>query len=179
MTDQPYTAAGWQPPDRLETPAGLFAGERGRRPAPECLASMSVVHADCDGCTCSCHREATARDVDGEPADATAAYNAEALTARWTAVYSPHVDSWALSINGREPGDGGRMAADLVMTRELAEHIADVHNQWLARRNMGVPVATGFIPVGPEPGPALPWAFALTSLLVMIAVGGLVFLAVT
>ncbi len=82
-----------------------------------------------------------------EQTDATAAYNAEALTARWSAVVNDEVGGWAVSINGRTPADGGRMAADLVMTRELAEHIADVHNAWLARQNMGVPVATGFISI--------------------------------
>ncbi|WP_341719965.1 hypothetical protein QQG74_09765 [Micromonospora sp. FIMYZ51] len=61
-------------------------------------------------------------------------YTAEALSARWTAVYSPLLDSWAVSINGREPGDGGRMAAVLVMSRELAEHIAALHNAHLDGR---------------------------------------------
>ncbi len=76
---------------------------------------------------------------------ATASYNAEALTARWSAVVNDEVGGWAVSTNGLGPLDGGRMAAELVMTRELAEHTADVHNQWLARQHMGVPVATGFI----------------------------------
>ncbi len=76
---------------------------------------------------------------------ATAAFNAEALTARWTAVVNDEIGGWAVSINGRTPAAGGRMAADMVMTRELADHIADVHNQWLNRHNTGVPVATGFI----------------------------------
>ncbi|MFG2046158.1 hypothetical protein ACGFIW_01840 [Micromonospora sp. NPDC048935] len=76
---------------------------------------------------------------------ATAAFNAEALNARWAAVVNDEIGGWAVSINGAGPLNGGRMAVDLVMTREIAEHIAAVHNQWLARQNMGVPVATGFI----------------------------------
>ncbi|MEV1315348.1 hypothetical protein AB0J14_04605 [Micromonospora arborensis] len=59
---------------------------------------------------------------------ATAAFNAEALNAHWSAVVNDEIGGWAVSINGLGPLDGGRMAADLVMSRELAEHIAEVHN---------------------------------------------------
>ncbi|MEV1013755.1 MULTISPECIES: hypothetical protein [unclassified Micromonospora] len=81
----------------------------------------------------------------GQPSTVEVAYNTEALTARWSAVVNDEIGGWAVTTNGLGPLDGGRMAADLVMTRELAEHIADVHNQWVARQNMGVPVVTGFI----------------------------------
>lgn len=102
---------------------------------------------------------------------ATAAFNAEALNARWTAVVNDEIGGWAVTTNGVGPLDGGRMAADLVMTRELAEHIADVHNQWVARQNRGVPVATGFITTVDVSTP-FPWEwlglFALVAVLVLI-----------
>lgn len=113
----------------------------------------------------------------GQPyTDAGAGFGAEALNARWSAVPNDEIGGWAVSINGAGPLDGGRMAADLVMTRELAEHIADVHNQWLARQNMGVPVATGFIATvddSPSPKP-VPWEWLgllmLAAVLVLIVV---------
>jgi len=43
-------------------------------------------------------------------------------------VPNDEIGGWAVSTDGRAPLDGGRMAADLVITREVAEHIADVHN---------------------------------------------------
>ncbi|MEV5211359.1 hypothetical protein AB0K35_28185 [Micromonospora sp. NPDC053740] len=87
--------------------------------------------------------------------DATTAYNAEALTARWSAVSNDEIGGWAVTTNGLGPLDGGRMAADLVMTREIAEHIAYVHNQWLARQSMGVPVDTGWVTTEAVPGPLM------------------------
>jgi hypothetical protein len=79
-------------------------------------------------------------------ADRTTEFNAQALTARWTAVVNDEIGGWAVTANGLGPCDGGRMAADLVVTREIAEHIADVHNGWLARQNMGVPVDRAALP---------------------------------
>ncbi|MET8278253.1 hypothetical protein [Micromonospora sp. NPDC005174] len=77
--------------------------------------------------------------------DATSDYNTTALTARWAAVVNDEIGGWAVTTNSLGSCDGGRMAADLVMTREVAEHIADVHNHWLARQNMGVPFDEGIM----------------------------------
>ncbi|QKW15355.1 hypothetical protein [Verrucosispora sp. NA02020] len=64
-------------------------------------------------------------------------YNERALSARWTAVVNDEIGGWAVSIDGRTPADGGVMAAD-GLTREVAEHIANLHNQWLAIRTATV-----------------------------------------
>ncbi|MFJ8690309.1 hypothetical protein [Micromonospora wenchangensis] len=55
------------------------------------------------------------------------------LSAPWTAVPNDEIGGWAVTTDGRTPAAGGVMAADMMWSREIAEHIADVHNLWLAR----------------------------------------------
>lgn len=63
--------------------------------------------------------------------DTATDWTAQALAARWTAVPNDEIGGWAVTTDGRTPLAGGRMAADMVMTRELAEHIAALHNATL------------------------------------------------
>lgn len=55
-------------------------------------------------------------------------FNERVLSARWTAVVNDEIGGWAVSTDGRTPAAGGRMAADMVHTREIGEHIAALHN---------------------------------------------------
>lgn len=60
-------------------------------------------------------------------------YNRCVLSARWTAVPNDMIGGWCVTSNGLTPAHGGVMAADMV-TREIAEHIADLHNAALDGR---------------------------------------------
>ncbi|MEV5819272.1 hypothetical protein AB0L22_08865 [Micromonospora haikouensis] len=68
--------------------------------------------------------------LDRTPATDTAAV----LAATWTAVPNDEIGGWAVTTDGRTPAAGGVMAADMMWSREIAEHIAAVHNAWLATR---------------------------------------------
>ncbi|MEV0214273.1 hypothetical protein [Micromonospora sp. NPDC050695] len=164
MADTPCFFCGQGEPDHVNGQCATY-----RPNSPELAASLTAMLAES---VANADRAEAPDSIDGLRARAAeAAYNAEAVNARWTAVLNDDIGGWAVSINGLGPLDGGRMAADLVMTRELAEHIADVHNQWLARQNMGVPVATGFITT-PRPQKPVPWEwlglFTLVAVLVLI-----------
>ncbi|MFI2663248.1 hypothetical protein [Micromonospora carbonacea] len=54
------------------------------------------------------------------------------LTATWTAVSNDEIGGWAVTTDGRSPASGGVMAADMMWSREIAEHIADLHRRFLA-----------------------------------------------
>ncbi|MEU7978227.1 hypothetical protein AB0B63_06815 [Micromonospora sp. NPDC049081] len=55
------------------------------------------------------------------------------LAAPWTAVVNDEIGGWSVTHNGLGPLNGGPMPADMVWSREIAEHIAAAHNWWLAR----------------------------------------------
>ncbi|MFG1846744.1 hypothetical protein [Micromonospora carbonacea] len=61
------------------------------------------------------------------------------LAAAWTAVPNNEIGGWAVTTDGRTLASGGVIAADMVWSREIAEHIADVHNQWLATNTVRIP----------------------------------------
>ncbi|MER7331644.1 MULTISPECIES: hypothetical protein [unclassified Micromonospora] len=71
--------------------------------------------------------------------------SSDILTARWTAVPNDEIGGWAVSPNGQGPLNGGPMAADMVWSQEIAEHIADLHNQWHAQRFVTVRPATAVV----------------------------------
>lgn len=139
MADTPCFFCGQGEADHVDGRCATY-----RPNNPELAASLTTLLA---ASAAETDRVAEPDDINALRARAaTAAFNAEALKARWSAVVNDEIGGWAVTTNGAGPCDGGRMAADLVMTLELAEHIADVHNQWVARQNTGVPVTRPVLP---------------------------------
>ncbi|MEV2239494.1 hypothetical protein [Micromonospora sp. NPDC049891] len=60
-------------------------------------------------------------------------YTTSVLTSRWTAVPEDTLGGWCVTCNGLTPANGGVTVADMV-TRELAERIAELHNAALDGR---------------------------------------------
>ncbi|MFI1194064.1 hypothetical protein ACH4T9_12515 [Micromonospora sp. NPDC020750] len=60
---------------------------------------------------------------------------ADILARPWTAVPNDEIGGWAVSTDGRSPADGGVMAADMVWSQQVGEHIADLHNARLDQPN--------------------------------------------
>lgn len=54
------------------------------------------------------------------------------LTNRWTAIPNDEIGGWCVTADGRSPANGGLIAVDMIVFREVAEQIAADHNQRLA-----------------------------------------------
>jgi hypothetical protein len=64
----------------------------------------------------------------------------DSLSLRWYAVEDDTIGGWCVMRSVQPPSQGGYQIANFI-SQEIAEHIANVHNQWLEIKYGSEPVA--------------------------------------